>query len=117
MTKSTDAIAEAVVGALTRASAGKSIEGACGAEVLQGMDSFRLMIAFADIQDQLGVRFESEQVMQLFLCQSIEDMVAVLEESSFKEGHDESSKQPITQADIDRPDAHSCSLSRETEWR
>ena len=94
MTKRTDAMAEAVVAAITKSSADESIEGACGAEMLQRMDSLRRMIAFAYIQDALGVRFEPKQIMQLFLCQSIEDMVAVLEGIGSEEGRDESLEQP-----------------------
>src|SRR5581483_5243435 len=86
MTQRTESIAEAVVAAVAKAGADEAMEGASGAQILQRMDSLRLMIAFADIQDRLAVKFEPEQLMQLFLCQSVEDIVAVLEEMGFGAG-------------------------------
>jgi acyl carrier protein len=80
MSKRTDTIRQTVSAALAKGGADKSTEVTLGSDILQRMDSLGLMIAFADIQDSLGLKFEPEQLMQLFLCQSIDDMVAVIEE-------------------------------------
>jgi amino acid adenylation domain-containing protein/non-ribosomal peptide synthase protein (TIGR01720 family) len=117
MAKSTEAIAAVVVAAITEVGADESIEGVCGAEILQRMDSLRLMMAFADIQDRLGVKFEPQQLIQLFLCQSVESMVAVLEGINSKEERVASLEQPSAQADFVARDERSSGVSPEKEWR
>src|SRR3954453_6721035 len=82
MSIGTQAITAAVVAAVSKASLEKSIEAAHGSEALQRLDSLGLMIAFADIQATLGLRFEPEHLMQLFLCPSIEEMVIGISKST-----------------------------------
>lgn len=78
MSKRTDAITQTVIAAIGNAAGDQSMDMRCESGMLQRMDSLRLMIAFAEIQDVLGLELEPEQLMQLFLSQSIEDMVVVI---------------------------------------
>lgn len=79
MSEDLSVVTDAVTNAVTKAStSGSSSDTTAGAEALQQMDSLGLMIAFADIQGALGMEFEPEHLMQLFLCRSIEEMVAVI---------------------------------------
>lgn len=80
MSKRTDAITQTVVAALSTAGGDQSTDMRHESGVLQRMDSLGLMIAFAEIQEVLGLKFEPEQLVRLFLSQSIQDMVAVIEE-------------------------------------
>jgi hypothetical protein len=82
MATSTDQITEAIVSAVGKAGPSGSLRAAHGAELLQRMDSLELMIAFADIQGTLGLEFEPEHLLQLFLCQSIEEMVSVISQAA-----------------------------------
>lgn len=82
--KSTDVIAEAVMAAISKASPEGTPEAARGSEMLQRLDSLGRMIAFADIQAALGLEFEPEHMMQLFLCPTVEEMVVLISDISSK---------------------------------
>jgi acyl carrier protein len=79
MSMSTETIAAAIITAVgsTAGSVPPSAQ-AQRSEMLQGVDSLGLMMVFADVQDALGVEFEPEHLMQLFLCPTIEAMAMVI---------------------------------------
>jgi hypothetical protein len=79
MSERTDTITQVVIAAIANATGEQSAAVGCASETLRRMDSLALLMACAQIQEALGRKFAPEQLMQLFLSQSIADMVAVIE--------------------------------------
>lgn len=80
MSKRRDSIADTVVSAVNgAATADRSAQPTRGSEILQQLDSLELMMALAEIQGILGLKFEPEHLLELFMCQSLEEMVGVVE--------------------------------------
>jgi acyl carrier protein len=78
MSMSTETITTAIITAVGKGETAPTSAAAYRSEMLQGVDSLGLMIVFADVQDALGIEFEPEHLMQLFLCPTIEDMALLI---------------------------------------
>jgi acyl carrier protein len=80
MTQCVLSLEQTVLAAIDAASIDKTVPVTPATEVLTVIDSLGFFTALTAIQEAMGLAFEPQQLLQLFRCRSVGDLIDVLAE-------------------------------------
>jgi acyl carrier protein len=81
MLQRTPFLEQTVLAAMSAASVDKAVSITLDTTVLEVVDSLGLFIALTDIQDGMGLTLEPAEILRLFRCRSIADIIQTLASS------------------------------------